>query len=416
MKRFVGATTAFIFGKASVFLTPLMLSNLLSVSDYGMFEYSLSLAGLLAVPLAAGMHGSVSYFLLHRGRAGFAPMFSVHVFAISALSAMAACFAGLLQMPLQYSTAIALSGVLVSQFVYAAWAKTNGRPALSSTIESGLYLLLLALAGLISMQMVAARGQVLLAAIVAYLILWSMFSAGHALRAKSKLNLVRRYRVALRYGFALIGASLVTLLLVNSGRLLLGQLMSMADVGIYSFFFRMAAPAVLLHQLLSTYLFRQLYTSRPEALDRYIAGLLLLIATVSVAGFFVLPVVLGSQFHYFELMSRSQRLVYWTLSFQMVFWVALAQMEPIINREGLSLALVPWLACLTAVFAAVLVGVKHVAGISLIEVCVIHMVAMLLGFLAQVLLVKRASINLVFAPVASLSLLLIWAAGFLMAS
>lgn len=414
MKRFVGATAAFIFSKASVFLAPLLLSNLLTVNEYGIFEYALALAGLIAMPLAAGMHGSVSYFLLHRGRVGFAPLFPIHVLAISALSFVVASVAALLQVPLQYCMAIALSGVLASQFIYAAWAKTNGRPALSSTIESGLYLLLLGLAGLMTARLVPAHAEGLLVLVLAYLVFWGAFSLRRALRAQGRPKFFRRYRVALKYGLGLIGASLITLLLVSSGRLLLGQLMSMADVGIYSFFFRMAAPAVLLHQLLSTYLFRSLYTARPEVLDKYIAGVLLLITLVSVSGFFTLPMVLASHFHYFELMTKDQKLVYWTLSFQMVFWVALAQMEPIINREGLSLPLVPWLAGLTLALAATLVVIHRVQGTNLVQICQFHMAALFIGFLIQVWLVRGVSIRLKLAPIVTIATLFVWAGGYLL--
>jgi len=392
--RFSGSSLAFVFSKATVFLGPLMLSAALGVREYGMFEYALAWATPLAVFLEFGCVGALPYFVLKRKWPVYMQVFYLHVMLTAVLVVVGNVVCASLHLGYATYLSVLATCAIAMQVIYAVAFKVWGKPARASISESGLYVVLASVTGVYATFHWKLNLNVLLIAFNCYaaaLVVPSFLAFHWSCRWPHTL---RRYGKAIRFGFPLIFTTMFMGFLTSSGRLLVGKFLTMQDVGVYSFFFRISAGVVVLHQLLLTILFSKLYQSEGKHLDKYFSTMSSAIFVLTMALFLSTPHFLGYFFPLMRDLKPGYLPVYYALATQMVFWVCTANAEFIIYRQNLAARFWMMLVGMIALLLTGTVLLKVTGTLTLLRLCQLHMVCIYANCLAQMYLLRCHGVRL----------------------
>lgn len=109
--------------------------------------------------------------------------------------------------------------------------------------------------------------------------------------------------------------------------------MGYEQVGIYSFYFRIAGISVTIYMFIYIAFFKKLYLSDPLKLDKYFSALMSVVLFFCILFYFASPILIGIFFKDFENIDGSKLLL--LLSLQMPIWTGIALNEGIISRENI---------------------------------------------------------------------------------
>ena len=329
---------AFLTSKSAVFFGPLLLSNILTGSEYGLLESALAVAMITALFLGAGTSAAIPYFTIkHKDDLAYLGVY-IHLL-----------FVVLLTLALSFidwtagTYPITLTLVLIAHFslqrILAAEFATKSRPALSSFAAAYLYMVLLVAAGShwlgFDVGLSTLKGFLTIAALplIAWL-LWKLYPLWGAIPDRFQaVHQLMMYRFAtsplLLTAMMLTAASFVRLI----GPVVVGE----EETGRYGFFLRLAAISVVFCQFLSVLWYRKIYESDQESADNKFT---IILAIVSVASIFVYSCsefILGGYFVYLEGFEPFSYLdVFSIVSAFSIFWAGLAMTEALICREGMA--------------------------------------------------------------------------------
>jgi O-antigen/teichoic acid export membrane protein len=341
-----------------------------------------------------GLSGAIPYFLLKRRGPKFAPVFNLYLISMGAMMAAVAALrlAHLISLT-EYMTGL-LTAVSVMQVIYATTYKVQSQPVRASMAESGLYFVLVLLAVAL---FVFTPAVPLLWVNVALNLFGGMMLAGAFGQYHVQVPIrhtLRRFRQALRFAVPLMLSSILLGLVTSSGRLLAGQFFSLEVVGVYSFLFRVSAIIVAVYQLLTTLYFRNLYEAAGDVLDRYFTCFLGLMFVLGVVSIFIGPITLARLFPTYWYHQRDSLALYLALSAQMVFWCATAMLEMIVYRENRGAALLR-VAPLSLLFLLITAALySHFGALTLLHLCQIHMLAIFISLVGQIIVLRGAGIKL----------------------
>jgi O-antigen/teichoic acid export membrane protein len=391
LAQFGSGALGFVAAKATVFLLPLILSRSWSLHDYGLFEYALAWGTLVAVPLGVGMSGAIPYFLLKKGMSDYLSAFRLHSLLMGAfLFFMTLAYLSIGFNLTVYVTGF-ISGVLVIQSIRSTLCKVNEAPARASVLESGIYVFLFILVVLLWLMKIRFSFPLFVVGLNVYGLLLVLSSLRGFRWAEGRD--LKLYRQTVEFGIPLILTSASIIFLVSSTRLLAGKLFSMEAVGIYSFFFRLTSPVILVHSLLTTIYFRRLYEAEQRALDRYFCLILTGILCLSLVLLAIIPKLLVP---YFPLLERLRQHfgIYLVLSIQMVFWTAIALAEVIIYRQEQARKFAVVLVGTIGALLLLIMLFKINGILNLLTISQLQMSSMYLAFLGQMYLLRESGVRL----------------------
>lgn len=386
---------AFIGAKAAVFVAPLALSLLMEPTAYGEFEYALAWAASLSLAAGLGMGGAVPYFLLKRERPEYYLTFRVYMAAVALLGLGGVALAWVLRGPATLVFGIVATAVLTLQGIHSSYLKSRSVPGRASAVESGLYLILVAAIG-VSFALRSRPSLPWLSGWVAgWLGVLLALSIGRGIGSTAFSRHRRRFAKIVGFSLPLLLSSLFMGLLANNGRLVAGEFLSFQDVASYGFFYRITAATIVLHQLLTVLFFSRIYTAPPEELDRYFARIAAAVGIAALAvwatGSFLLPRLIG---RYREFSDPAPG-VFWTLSFQMLFWSGTAQSEFILYREKMAKPLTILLGAALALVLGTCAALRAAGALTLPRMCVVQLLGMAGVLFGELLMLRRAGFRLV---------------------
>ena len=70
----------FAFAKASMFLAPILLVQMVGLQQYGVFEFAIAAASVLSLVIGCGTVGAIPYFLIKRNRPVYVRPVQIHIF------------------------------------------------------------------------------------------------------------------------------------------------------------------------------------------------------------------------------------------------------------------------------------------------------------------------------------------------
>jgi O-antigen/teichoic acid export membrane protein len=411
VSRFGRGALAFVAAKGTVFLLPLMFARSWNLRDYGRFEYSLAWGTLLAVPLGVGVGGAIPYFLLQREKPKYLGAFQLH--ALLAAAALVLLTIGYLVFgfPITSYLMAFIAGVIVIQSITSTLYKVWEAPERASVVESGIYVVLFLAAAPLAVLGRTLNFRLLLIILNLYAMFLVMVSMKGFWPVRHWRGQFVRYGHAIRFGSPVVLTSACIVFLATSTRLLAGKFFSIEEVGIYSFFFRITSPVVLIHSLLTTVYFRKLYQSGERSLDTYFSLILLTAFAAGLFLFVAMPPVCHGFFPLLRHLNGENLGVYWLLVAQMVFWVAMALAEFIIYRQDQA---TKFSIILMGTIGALLAGsflLKFAGGLTLLTLSQVQLGSLFLAVLAQIFLLRRSGVRLVKTPILVVAVMGIYLCG-----
>jgi len=384
---------AFALGKGSAYFGPLLLSQIMTVQDYGSAELGLSIGLIGAQLLSLGVPGAIPQLVLIRKENHVLDLLFFVTASIGVIGLGGAAVAYAVSGPLLHvfaGVAIAGAGAQVAASVYY---RANGRRfgiLVADNLALYTFLIVGALVFLILRQvplwaMIVGCGSIALGFTVFAL-------AGLARTIRPRF--FAAHADARKMGFFMMVNSLVYFTIVSSSRILVGWFLSVEAVSVYSVCFRVAGAIFLVHQLVITAYFTRLYESSAEWFDRYYLKLLAVTmagAAIIVAGFELFgDRLLPGWTAYFPQMSRLLPIV----CMQTILWVSLAQVEMRINRALISHQATMWLLICAGVMVATLAALHSFGLLTLPVAVLVFACTLFLALQAQLALLWRHGVKL----------------------
>lgn len=384
---------AFALGKGSAFFGPLLLSQIMTVQDYGTAELGLSIGVVGAQLLSLGVPGAIPQLVLIRKEDHVLDLLFFVTGSIGLIGLGFAAVSYVVSSPLLHVFAgVALAGA-GAQLAASVYYRAKGR-RFGILVADNLALYAFLIVG--ALVFVALRQVPLWAVIIGC----GAVSLGFTLFALAGLARTIRPRFlaahvdARKMGFFMMVNSLVYFAIVSSSRILVGWFFSVEAVSVYSVCLRVSGAIFLVHQLITTVYFRKLYEAPADWFDRYYLKLLAITmagAAVILAGFELFgDRLLPGWTAYFPQMSRLLPIV----CMQTIWWVSLAQVEMRINRALISRQATMWLLISAALMVATLSVLNALGLLTLSVAALVFACTLFVALQAQLALLWRNGVRL----------------------
>jgi O-antigen/teichoic acid export membrane protein len=382
IKKKFAFLTAFGIVKIVAYLTPIWLADILSNHDYSTVEYALAGLGILvSAGFGLGIPGAYPYFILKKQETDKEAAFSIHplwlllLFIINQI-----LFYGFGIYNMKIYLALNFSFVLANQQFYSTKLKSKESILKAILIDSGVYFLLFVFIIGVITKLIKPSLYYINNLILVYALVYIIYGLFQYYKVK-KDDIINTYKQILKYSVHILLSSILIFAITVSGRILADEFFGNDAVGVYGFYYRLAAMVVLIHQVVSIMFFKKIYTFNPKILDRYFALFFVGIYAVSLVIYILAPFILPSFSDYFNETYLDNKLLFFILSSQMIMWIASALNSSIVDREGLAKKNNPRFLVLIIIGLAILYAIKDQLTLDLLAY--IHFTVFYLATLIQ---------------------------------
>lgn len=338
-KKYIGSILIFllVFSLVKIisFVTPVVLSNHTKTrEDYGYLEYLISLGVILSIFINTGFGGAYPYFTLRLNKINFAPNFYFHL--ILGIILAIACVVLLLfnVCSEKYLLAVIIGTIFSIQSMLSAISKTHNRIVTAVLLDAGIYLILM----LYVVYILLSNSVLSISALKTIFITYLLFLSATIcilFVANKKLISWEGYKEILQYAYQFVISSFLIISLTGSTRVFIEHLLGLKDVGVFSFYFRMASIVVMIHQAVNIIFFSKMYQADSKKLDLFFSLFIAAIFVVSCILFFIIPAIGMPYFKVLQETYATSFSLYITLIFYMSFWISNALNENVVFRENL---------------------------------------------------------------------------------
>lgn len=380
----------FVLAKGIVFITPVFLAEYLIASDYGLIEYALSGLGILVGSIfSLGMEGAYPYYYLKQQNFSILNGFSLHPLLISfvfLLNLMGYFIFGLYA--LEYFMSINIAYIVANQLIYSTILKSHEKNTIAVILDGGVYVILL-IGLILGLVFSVLSYQFLSYALIIYAIVYFTYACYIFFKAEKEL-IVKHYKQIVKYSYHVLFSSFLIFFITVSARLSIKEFLGEESVGIYSYFYRLSAIVVMIHQVVNIVFFTKIYTLNPRILDRYFAMFLLGIFMLSLLFFLLTPLILPHFLDYYKQNYAANQTIFLLLSAQMSIWIATALLSNIITRENVLLN--------NNIYLSMVIGFGFLAlyllrnDLNLLILTILHYTVFLATFLTQYISLLRKRI------------------------
>ncbi len=331
-------TVLFGFVKLNAFTAALFLSNFVSnVAEFGLFEYALSVGLMAAIPFNFGLQGAYPYFNLKLRLTGFRALFHLHALLLGGgiLVVLVLDYFVVDIVPAKLLLALIIGGIVAQQVMFSAILKSHEILVRAVLFDGGLFLVLNGYNLFLWLSGAPFQLAVLEGLFAAYFVALTLLHLRRFVLTSWDFSW-KAYRTALGFGRHLVVSAFLIICLSGSARIFIEWFLGLEEVGYYGFYFRFAAVTVLVHQVVNIVFFKKMYEAAPRTLDRFFALFLGGILVLGLCMWQLTPLLLTDALQLLRNSHQSYNLLYFTLTFQMLFWIAMALNENIVYRENLS--------------------------------------------------------------------------------
>lgn len=358
---------AFGFSKVAVYIVPLWLADILTKQNYGILEYALAGLGMLvSAGFGLGMPGAYPYFILKKKDLESEKAFSIHplwlifIFIINQI-----LYYGISLYNIKIYLALNFAFLIANQQFYSTKLKSKESILKAVLIDSGVYFVLLLFGIAVTLQIVPATLEAISTIIFVYALLYIVYGVISFYKV-NKNNIFEKYKAILKFSYHLLLSSILIFAITVGGRIIIEYYFNDAAVGVYSFYYRLAAIVVVIHQITGIMFFKKIYTYNPKVLDKYFSLFFVGIYLVSIFIYFLVPFILPQFSNYYRETYQENKILFFILSAQMLMWIASALNSNIVDREGLAKKTNPLLLLLIGVGLLVIYMLKNQLTLSLL--------------------------------------------------
>ncbi|EKF54427.1 hypothetical protein I215_12383 [Galbibacter marinus] len=325
---------SFFISKASVFIAPLLLSQTMSSSDYGMIEYAIGGLGFLISSLIGfGIPASTGYFLLSEKDYESKEGYNLYLlFLILYLIVVQLLY---FVLPLEIYLSFVLSYILANQVFYSYIFKSETKNIYATFIEGGIYFVFLLLILVSRITEVNMNIGDFILPLLVYSGIYVIFGIKNNINLNFKTSLKQLLKIG-KYSVHLLLSSFLVILLLNSGRFILEFFTEDYEtIAIFGFYLRVSGISLVLFQMLFILYYREIYTRSYLYLDRIFAIFLYVILIYSIGSIYILPKVLINISSFFQETYVTNSSILIILTFFTFFWAVFNIFSNIFVREGL---------------------------------------------------------------------------------
>lgn len=326
----------FSIAKATVYFVPLLLADLLSKTDFGILEYALAGLGMIVnTVINLGVPGAYPYFILRLKDYDVQTAFKLHpiILIFPFLINQILFLSGVLN--INFYLAFNMSYIIANQVFYSTQLKSHEKPVFAVILDSGIYLALLLFFLFSKLGITDSSIKIINVFVFVYCLVYVAYGIFNYRKSKADISLTK-YKKILKFSIHLLISTFLIFFITTSGRILVELFFDYEDVGVYAFYFRLAAIVVMIHQIVNITFFKKMYTLNPKILDKYYSLFLSFLAILSILIFFISPYIVPIFSNYFDETYLNNKNLYFLLSLQMIMWIATALNSNIIDRENLA--------------------------------------------------------------------------------
>lgn len=326
----------FSISKASVYFVPLLLAEVLPSNDYGKLEYALAGLGIIANTIInLGVPGAYPYFLLKTKKRQIIPSFRLHPLLLIAPFIINQILYFFLDLSLPFYLAFNISYILANQIFYSTQLKTHEKSIYAVILDSGIYMILLIYFILGKLNKVAFDLNIINQFILCYAFFYLLVAVFRFVKHKEETSW-KNYCLILNFSIYLLVATFLIFLITSSGRILVEYIFSFKEVGVYAYYFRLAAIVVMIHQIINIAYFKKIYLLNPNVLDKYFFLFFIFVTVLSFLIYLISPFFLKEFSNFFSETIDNYKVIYFILSAQMAMWISTALNSNIVDREKLA--------------------------------------------------------------------------------
>lgn len=386
----------FSFGLArgALFVSPILLANLLPNRAYGTVEWAYTIASLGATIAALGTSSALPLVKLRKTLKGTMTGILAHHILVSLLCVALMCGVFLLDGSEVFSMAALFAAVIALQTLWSVLLKTNGKSEASLILDAGLFMF---------MVLTTAMASYLHAVDSLLWIFWIVTGYAFCLFFVAMLALFKllrdgetiEYRGILTLGFPLMIAAIVSITIIALGRLVIGYFGGVLLAADYAILARVAALPMVAHQVVIVAKFRHLYTLPIKEMERVVI-LVLSVVALSVVGLWFVSSsfgwVIGPLF--VKAFHNDHLPALWIMS-QAILWSGISINDTINARQMTMSKVLPWCIAFLLISIPIAMILFQYVGVSLSHFVYIHGLLMLFFYLTQVAAMYRAGIRLI---------------------
>lgn len=326
---------SFGFSKLAVYIAPLWLADVLSKEDYGVIEYALSGLGMLvAAGFSLGISNAYPYYILKKKQLEMKDAFTIHPLWLLFLFFLNIVFYFVLNLyHINIFLALNFSYLITNQQFYSTKLKSHESIIKAVIIDSGVYFVLLLFISCVQIGIVSPNIESISVFIFGYSFIYIIYSLFEFNKANKESIFQKHFKI-LKFSIHFLFGSILIFGITVAGRILAEYFFDMNTVGIYGFYYRLAAIVVILYQVIVIMYFKNIYTYNPKKLDTYFALFYIAIYLISITIFFISPYIVPYFSTYYSDTFLNYKLLYFILSTQMVMWIATALNSSIVDREN----------------------------------------------------------------------------------
>ncbi|MDB4727956.1 hypothetical protein OAF63_04120 [Saprospiraceae bacterium] len=396
ISKFSGFVLLFAFIKINAFTSAIFLSNFTAtVADFGLFEYALSVGLIMAVIFNFGLQGAYPYFNLKLKKEGYQSIFHAHSVLLGGLLIGLFLIHQYINsfLPTKYIFAILIGGIIALQVMASVILKSNEILKKAVLFDGGFFLILNVYNFHLWTTGKVFKLEFLQLIFAGYLLLLTSYHGFSFWKSRKDFSL-KRYLEAIRFGRHLVLSAFLIICLTGSGRIFIEWFLNFEEVGYYGFYFRFASVTILIHQIINIVFFKKMYQSKAQILDKYFA---LFLKILVIGGLFIWQIIPWVFMDLLTLLQDSYSTyhrLFFILTFQMIFWIALALNENIIYREGLAGKMNKGFLIITSLMIISLWLLHSLNILTVFWITIINMLAIFTATEFQFSLLKQKNINL----------------------
>ncbi|MEM6964287.1 MAG: hypothetical protein AAF573_05945 [Bacteroidota bacterium] len=394
----------FFLVKASAFGAALWLSNMISIAEFGLFEFALSGGLIVAVLLNVGMQGAYPFFIIKADRADYRAVFFLHGLVLTGgfVTLIFINKMGGHWVPIKFSLLLLMGSVFAMQALYSTILKSHEILIPAIFLDGGFFLSVNVYNGLLYSEVVDFSIEMLETGLMIYVsFLWVLYFREFIV-IKKQFTL-EKYRKALHFGKHLVLSAFLIILLTGGARIFIERFLAIEEVGYYGFYFRLASATVLIHQIINIVFFKKMYESNARTLDFYFSLFIGSVLLLSISMSFLVPAIFSEVLTLLATSYADYQSLYWILSFQVVFWIVLALNENVIYREELATPMNRGFIIIFLLMLGTMIAFSHLQILDIFWLSTINMLAIGLAVEWQFFLLKKQK-NIAFTNTRRVSL------------
>jgi len=313
------------------------VSEILTKREFGILEYGLAGLGMVINSfINLGVPSGYPYFKLKNRTENLFNAFNLHYAWLLLFFLVSQVFHYVFDLKLEYYIALNMAYVLGNQIYISTQLKTEAKIIKAVFFDSGVYLLLFLFSILAYFDLINSSIYFFNKILLGYSCLYVIYAISRILKI-DRLDVFINYLKVLKYSLPVLVGGILIYFLTVSGRIFVEYFVGGFEiVGIYSFYFRLAAVVVVIYQIINIVFFRQMYELEPKKLDFYFSISFIGLYIISIIAFLVSPLILPFFSEFYKTTIQENISIHFLLSAQMIFWIATALLSNIIDREKLA--------------------------------------------------------------------------------